>query len=327
MTERDALYRAIITAPDDDTPRLVFADYLDENGEPDRASFIRVQVELPDAKRMVSCPKCESMWVRQPMSSCPDLSRCSKCNYTHGPFWADVLQWSHDYKRLTERERDLFNAHGAKWFGANAVLEHPVGRLLEALEFFGQWRIVPARGFPAHWYGPWEQWVGGGECHRCDGIGGISRHEYDAASGDMERTGVDQCPAKCADGRIPGACETLAWRPTWEMECQGKASHVGGYWRCAECGEIWDWMSPLTGRVCEHRVPRPCPTGAVPLSTVTITGGYDDDDLIAHGASVLHGTPSKWEFKTWPGLTFFLPPQTIHDQRRLDELQWADPLR
>src|SRR5436190_6940350 len=36
----------IIENPDDDTPRLVFADWLEENGDPERAGFIRVQVEL-----------------------------------------------------------------------------------------------------------------------------------------------------------------------------------------------------------------------------------------------------------------------------------------
>lgn len=37
---------AIAARPDDDTPRLVFADWLDENGDPDRAAFIRGQIEL-----------------------------------------------------------------------------------------------------------------------------------------------------------------------------------------------------------------------------------------------------------------------------------------
>lgn len=46
MNERDALLRAICDHPDDDTPRLVFADWLQENGEEERAEFIRVQVEL-----------------------------------------------------------------------------------------------------------------------------------------------------------------------------------------------------------------------------------------------------------------------------------------
>lgn len=37
---------AIIAEPDEDTPRLVAADFLEENGEGDRAAFIRIQIEL-----------------------------------------------------------------------------------------------------------------------------------------------------------------------------------------------------------------------------------------------------------------------------------------
>lgn len=44
MTEREMLLRVVCENPDDDTPRLVFADWLDENGEPERAEFIRIQV-------------------------------------------------------------------------------------------------------------------------------------------------------------------------------------------------------------------------------------------------------------------------------------------
>src|SRR4051812_1418443 len=44
MTDRDALLASIHATPDDDAPRLVFADWLDEHGEPERAEFIRLQV-------------------------------------------------------------------------------------------------------------------------------------------------------------------------------------------------------------------------------------------------------------------------------------------
>ena len=37
---------AILESPEDDTPRLALADWLDENGQPERAEFIRVQCEL-----------------------------------------------------------------------------------------------------------------------------------------------------------------------------------------------------------------------------------------------------------------------------------------
>ena len=46
MSEREALLRAICDHPDDDTPRLVFADWLQEHGEEDRAEFIRVSIEV-----------------------------------------------------------------------------------------------------------------------------------------------------------------------------------------------------------------------------------------------------------------------------------------
>lgn len=46
MTQHDALLAAVCDAPDDDLPRLVYADWCDENGDPDRAEFIRTQIEI-----------------------------------------------------------------------------------------------------------------------------------------------------------------------------------------------------------------------------------------------------------------------------------------
>jgi uncharacterized protein (TIGR02996 family) len=49
MELRTAFLEAILEAPDDDTPRLIFADWLDEHGyesERDRAEFIRLQCAL-----------------------------------------------------------------------------------------------------------------------------------------------------------------------------------------------------------------------------------------------------------------------------------------
>lgn len=43
LSQHEAFLRAIFDAPDDDTPRLVYADFLQENGEEDRAAFIRWQ--------------------------------------------------------------------------------------------------------------------------------------------------------------------------------------------------------------------------------------------------------------------------------------------
>jgi uncharacterized protein (TIGR02996 family) len=46
VSDDDPFLRAIIAKPGDDAPRLVYADWLDENGRPERAEFIRVQLAL-----------------------------------------------------------------------------------------------------------------------------------------------------------------------------------------------------------------------------------------------------------------------------------------
>lgn len=46
MANEQAFLEAVLSDPDADAPRLVFADWLEEHGDSDRAEFIRVQCEL-----------------------------------------------------------------------------------------------------------------------------------------------------------------------------------------------------------------------------------------------------------------------------------------
>src|SRR5262245_20937750 len=46
MSQANAFLRAILDEPEDDTHRLVHADWLDEHGDSQRAAFIRAQIEL-----------------------------------------------------------------------------------------------------------------------------------------------------------------------------------------------------------------------------------------------------------------------------------------
>lgn len=46
MNEEAALLAAICAEPTDDTPRLVYADWLQEHGQEDYAEFIRVECEI-----------------------------------------------------------------------------------------------------------------------------------------------------------------------------------------------------------------------------------------------------------------------------------------
>ena len=45
MSDESALLAAILAHPDEDTPRLMYADWLEEHGRPERAEFIRLQCD------------------------------------------------------------------------------------------------------------------------------------------------------------------------------------------------------------------------------------------------------------------------------------------
>lgn len=64
MSERDAFLAAIRANPDDDLPRLVFADWLDERGDP-LGEFIRVQVELEPARNRTDDPRVRELVRRE----------------------------------------------------------------------------------------------------------------------------------------------------------------------------------------------------------------------------------------------------------------------
>lgn len=50
MTPEEAEFLSVIVSnPDDDTARLVFADWLEEHGEPERAAYIRLRILGPRA--------------------------------------------------------------------------------------------------------------------------------------------------------------------------------------------------------------------------------------------------------------------------------------
>jgi uncharacterized protein (TIGR02996 family) len=75
MTHDNPFLQAIIEDPDDDSLRLVYADYLEEHGQTDRAELIRIQCRLPqlpegdplrkelEARERALLEKNEGKWV------------------------------------------------------------------------------------------------------------------------------------------------------------------------------------------------------------------------------------------------------------------------
>lgn len=101
-----AFVTAILADPDDDTVRLVAADFLEENGDPDRAAFIRVQCALARLEADGGTKSLEADTLRRkeraflgPLShfcllwaaeACPELVRLNAQMRVEG---ADRLTW------------------------------------------------------------------------------------------------------------------------------------------------------------------------------------------------------------------------------------------
>jgi uncharacterized protein (TIGR02996 family) len=78
---REAFLQDIRDNPDDDTPRLVFADWLDDNGDPQRAEFIRVQCAL--ARMSDDHPRRDEFGARE-----QELLEANALHWTEGAFLA-----------------------------------------------------------------------------------------------------------------------------------------------------------------------------------------------------------------------------------------------
>jgi uncharacterized protein (TIGR02996 family) len=64
MSDRDSFLRAIRANPDDDTLRLVFADWLDEHDDP-LGQLIRVQIELEPIREQLDSPRVQQLILRE----------------------------------------------------------------------------------------------------------------------------------------------------------------------------------------------------------------------------------------------------------------------
>lgn len=87
--------RQIREYPLDDGPRAVFADWLEEQGEADRAEFIRVQLELHGKKLARPCKKCGGSGGED-----KGFDHCSRCDGKG--FVGSIATW-----KLQCREKEL----------------------------------------------------------------------------------------------------------------------------------------------------------------------------------------------------------------------------
>lgn len=117
MNQHDALLAAVCAALDDDLPRLVYADWCDENGDPDRAEFIRTQIEIAKGakgKKLAKLQKREKELLAEHWTEWTELVR----EFVDDRYSAEPFRFRRGFvedisihgEQLTEHGADLFEA-------------------------------------------------------------------------------------------------------------------------------------------------------------------------------------------------------------------------
>lgn len=90
--DEQGLLQDVCQHPEEDGPRLVMADWYEDNGQPERAEFIRAQVELAG------------------LAPVEYMSESELC------FHDDPQQFCYQCRGLRDRAKELLNAHGlSEW--------------------------------------------------------------------------------------------------------------------------------------------------------------------------------------------------------------------
>lgn len=170
MTDQIDFIRAIIENPDDDPLRLVYADWLTENGQEERGELIRVQMEL--AKLGPKPPECTSGYDRILTGGI-----CLRCQR--------IIDWACDAGPLDQRSSNLLQ------------------KLASEFPYFTSHNW--SRGFVEEVYATAERfledvdkaiWKKTEVCPNCDGLG---ETRFCDAAGDM-----DDEPCKSCGGSLSG---------------------------------------------------------------------------------------------------------------------------
>lgn len=132
-----AFVRSVVDSPADDTVRLAFADFLEENGQPVRAELIRLQVEVD---REMAPLRTHQHWAVSSLDTLLD------------PQDRDQQEWKHRVQGLNRRASALLSRHDRELRTAvpddpseNSLLRELEGSM-EGLTWWNQayWR----RGLP-----------------------------------------------------------------------------------------------------------------------------------------------------------------------------------
>ena len=246
MTDRDALLRSILERPDDDVRRLVMADWLEENGESERAEFIRVQLEIASTPLTVERRKLLSKYEWEDMR--PEVQR-GKSFVLNDPQSTSVGVLT--YPDPNPALGPLRKREGELW-SARAYGKAPEGFIATLVtDYFGRMDdhrlAVYRRGFVQEIHCTLADWVGG-PCERCGGRGGWETGPH-----------AEDCRHCNATGRTPAhgpriVAEQPVERVWTEKRPQGS-------------GNRWHWMREVDNA-------HPCSNG-LPWVIFDLLSGFD----------------------------------------------------
>lgn len=224
MSERIGFLSKIIAEPEENLHREVYADWLDENGEPERAEFIRVQVKIETSPQCL-VPQLEEIrfFDDGPVEKLyrGGCGRCQRCV---------------SLEKLRRRERELLNVGRHEWQGAAAEII-PKGSFIDE-------RIKFRRGFieeitcnpDVFWkYGLDLIWDRNKSCIDCSGLGTQYSFPFpfhkNRANGECSRChGSGKEPIPCPATAQPITCVNLTSRP--DIEYKSLANTQGDDFPC-----------------------------------------------------------------------------------------------
>lgn len=126
MSDGSALLRAILADPDDDAPRLIYADWIDENGDPARAAFIRAQITLarlpqdhPDRDRLVQTER--TLWKQNRDAWKAWVPKWAHVDRFHRGFLEDIRCDAEDFIAHSDEVRSRTPLMGARLDGLEAI--------------------------------------------------------------------------------------------------------------------------------------------------------------------------------------------------------------
>jgi uncharacterized protein (TIGR02996 family) len=135
----------------DDTPRLIYADYCEDQGDDDRAVFIRTQILMHHGKKTLQCAACldRERGVSAPRYADLGMRLAGRpMSCTCSPKWKEMTEAS---GRLLAEHREEW---GARYCPVLNLKFNPRGSPKEDSVFITTWR----RGFPCEVWCQWDDW-------------------------------------------------------------------------------------------------------------------------------------------------------------------------